>query len=220
MATIYVSERLLALIVAGLLVDGCFAQRLPPRASPALRNPGPSATGTASWYGPGFDGHRTSSGSIYDQEDLSAASTLFPLGTRLMVTNLANGHSVEVLVNDHGPYVNGRDLDLSHRAALVLGIVKPGTARVRMDVLSTPPGGPVFGPRYFVQVGSFTDQADAERLGDRLGCYYDDVRIIEATSETNRYYRVRMGVFADRASAEQRALTVSRIGLHPVIITE
>jgi len=220
MATIYVSERLLALIVMGLLVEGCFAQRLPPRSSPAVPNPGRSATGIASWYGPGFDGRRTSSGSIYDQEDLSAASTLFPLGTQLMVTNLANGHSVEVLVNDHGPYVNGRDLDLSHRAALVLGIVKPGTARVRMDVLRTPPGGPVFGPRYFVQVGSFTDLADAERLGERLGRYYDDVRIIEAIWEANRYYRVRMGMFADRASAEQRALTVSRIGMHPIIITE
>lgn len=220
MAAIRVSERVSALIVMGLLVEGCLAQRLPPRSSPASLNSGRSATGIASWYGPGFSGRRTSSGSIYNQEDLSAASTLFPLGTRLMVTNLANGHSVEVLVNDHGPYVNGRDLDLSHRAALVLGIVKPGTARVRMDVLSTPPGGPAFGPRYFVQVGSFTNPANAQRLGERLGRYYDDVRITEATSEANRYYRVRMGMFVDRISAEQRALTVSRIGLRPVIITE
>jgi rare lipoprotein A len=137
-----------------------------------------------------------------------------------MVTNLANGKSAEVLVNDHGPYVNGRDLDLSHRAAELLGIIKPGVARVRMDVLSSPPGGPVFGARYFVQVGSFTDAANAERLRALLQRYYDDVRIIEATSETNRYYRVRMGMFTDRPSAELRALTVSRIGLRPVIITE
>jgi rare lipoprotein A len=157
---------------------------------------------------------------IYNQDDLSAASTLFPLGTKLTVTNLTNGSSVEVLVNDHGPYVDGRDLDLSHRAALVLGIVKSGTAPVRMEVLSTPPGGPPLGPRYFVQVGSFADPANARRLGERLGRDYDDVRIIETTSEANRYYRVRMGMFMDRISAEQRALTVSRVGLHPVIITE
>jgi rare lipoprotein A len=136
------------------------------------------------------------------------------------VTNLANGRSVQVVINDHGPYVRGRDLDLSRRAALLLGIIKPGTARVRIDVLSTPPGGPVFGQRYFVQVGSFADPANAQRLGDQLRRYYDDVRIIESTSEENRYYRVRMGMFLDRGSAEQRALTVSRIGLHPVIITE
>jgi len=210
----------LALIVVGSLLEGCFAQRFPPRSSPPALNAPRSVIGIASWYGPGFDGRRTSSGSIYNQEDLSAASTLFPLGTQLEVTNLANGHSVEVLVNDHGPYVNGRDLDLSHRAATVLGVVKPGIARVRMDVLSTPPGGPAFGPRYFVQVGSFTDPANARRLGERLGRFYDDVRIIEATSEANRCYRVRMGMFADRADAERRALDVSRIGLRPVIITE
>ena len=216
MAVIGIRARILGLIVVGLLVEGCFAQRSPPE----VITSGRSVTGIASWYGPGFNGHRTSGGSIYNEDDLSAASTLFPLGTQLAVTNLANGRSVEVLVNDHGPYIDGRDLDLSHRAALVLGIIKPGTARVRMDVLSTPPGGPPLGPRYFVQIGSFTDPANAQRVVERLGRYYDDVSIIEATFEANRYYRVRMGMFLDRASAEQRALIVSRIGLRPVIITE
>ncbi len=212
--------RTLSLIVVGSLVAGCSVQRSSQRPSWTVLTTGTSVTGIASWYGPGFDGRRTSSGSIYNQEDLSAASTLFPLGTQLVVTNLTNGRSVEVLVNDHGPYVDGRDLDLSHRAALVLGIVKPGTARVRMDVLRTPPGGPPLGPRYFVQVGSFADPANARRLGEQLGRYYDDVRIVEAAFETNRCYRVRMGVFMDRPSAERRALTVSGIGLRPVIITE
>lgn len=219
MARIGIPERGLAIILTGWLVQGCFTQSSRGPSSPAASSPR-SVTGIASWYGPGFDGHRTSSGSIYNQQDLSAASMLFPLGTQLAVTNLANGQSVEVLVNDHGPYVNGRDLDLSHRAAEVLGIIKPGTARVRMDVLTTPPGGPAVGPRYFVQVGSFTDAANAQRLQAVLKRYYDDVRVVEATSAANRYYRVRMGMFADRASAEQRALTMSRIGLRPVIITE
>jgi rare lipoprotein A len=216
MAVVGIRARIFGLIVVGLLVEGCFVQR----PSPAVSTTSRSVTGIASWYGPGFNGRRTSSGSIYNQDDLSAASTFFPLGTQLMVTNLTNGRSVEVLVNDHGPYIDGRALDLSHHAALVLGIVKPGIAHVRMDVLSTPPGGPPLGPRYFVQVGSFTDLANARRVGEQLGRYYDDVSIVEATFEANRYYRVRMGMFIDRASAEQRALTVSHIGLQPVIITE
>jgi rare lipoprotein A len=215
-----IGVRMVALIAVGALIEGCSGQSAPPRSSPTAVANGRSVMGVASWYGPGFNGHRTSSGSIYNQDDLSAASTLFPLGTQLMVTNVLNGHSVEVRVNDHGPYVDGRDLDLSHRAALILGLVGPGTAPVRMDVLSTPPGGPAFGLRYFVQVGSFTDAANAQRLGEWLRRYYDDVRIIESTDEANRYYRVRMGMFMDRTSAEQRALTVSHIGLRPVIISE
>jgi rare lipoprotein A len=217
--TVGTSLRAVAIILMSALVGGCFtSQTAPPpiRQVPAAR----SLTGVASWYGPGFNGHRTSSGAIYNQEDLSAASTLFPLGTQLMVTNLANGRAVKVLVNDHGPYVNGRDLDLSHRAAMVLGMLKPGIARVRMDVVSATPGGPPVGPRYFVQVGSFTDPANAQRVGEQLERYYDDVQVIEATSDVSRYYRVRMGMFTDRTSAEQRALTITHIGFRPMIISE
>jgi rare lipoprotein A len=210
----------LAFIVAGSMIEGCFSQQRGPGSSAASWTTGHSIIGVASWYGPGFDGRRTSSGSIYNQNDLTAASTFIPLGSELRVTNLSNGSSVQVVVNDHGPYVDGRDIDLSHRAALILGIVRPGTARVRIDVLSTPSGGPTFGPRYFVQVGSFTDAANAQRLGDRLGRYYDDVRIVEATYEANRYYRVRMGMFTDRITAEERATAVTHIGLSPVIISE
>ncbi len=220
MAVVGICARLFAGIVVGLLVEGCFTPQPAPPPLPALPVSGHSVTGIASWYGPGFNGRHTSSGASYNQDDLSAASTLFPLGTQLLVTNLTNGRSVEVLVNDHGPFVDGRSLDLSYRAALALGVVKPGTARVRMDVLSTPPGGPPLGPRYFVQVGSFSDLANAKRIGAQLGRYYNDVHIVEVTLEANRYYRVRMGMFTDRVSAERRAQTVSQIGLRPVIITE
>jgi rare lipoprotein A len=191
----------------------------------AVRPPAPSAqvssvTGVASWYGPGFLGHRTSSGAVYDQEDLTAASTLFPLATHLLVTNLANGRAVEVTVNDHGPYVKGRQIDLSRKAARVLGVIGPGTANVRMDMLTTPAGGPAIGERFFVQVGSFADSGNARLMQQRLAAAYPDVHIETAEAGANRYYRVRMGAFMNRQDAEGRAGRVASLGYPAVIITE
>jgi rare lipoprotein A len=178
--------------------------------------------GVASWYGPGFDGHRTASGEVYNQEDMTAASNLFPLGTRLMVTNLENHRSAEVRINDRGPFRKGRKLDLSHAAACVLGIVNPGTARCRMEVLSTPPGTMIAagGPRYFVQVGSFAAPANAEALRGKLASYYPDVRIDPLDGSRHRYYRVRMGAFATRDQAEARAQESAHLGLPMLVVSE
>jgi rare lipoprotein A len=180
----------------------------------------PSVVGMASWYGPGFNGHRTSSGEIYDQDDLTAASTLFPLGTRLLVTNLTDGRSVEVIINDHGPFAKDRAIDLSRRAARVLGMIGPGTARVRMEVLATPPGGPALGQRYFVQIGSFSDRDNARRVEQQFAGQYSDVHVEEAQGSASRYYRVRMGAFSTRQAAEERAAYISRFGYPIVIIAE
>ena len=216
--------RLLAFLILSMLA-ACSTERssapLPAPVVSSAHKGGPGQiVAVASWYGPGFNGHRTSSGAIYDQDDLTAASTLFPIGSRLLVTNPANRRSVEVLINDHGPYVNGRQLDLSHRAASTLGIVKPGTAPVLIDILRTPPDGPPLGLRYFVQVGSFADPLNARRIGGRLANYYPDVRVVEVESGENSYYRVRMGAFMDPRAARKRAAAVSSFGFKPVIITE
>jgi rare lipoprotein A len=212
--------RAYALVVMGVAFAACAVQRPTPLVSPPSSVLRPSVIGIASWYGPGFNGHRTSSGEIYNQEDLTAASILFPLGTRLMVTNLANGRAVEVTINDHGPYVKGREIDLSRRAARVLGMLGPGTARVRMDVMRTPDGGPPIGERYFVQVGSFSSAANARRMGARLAERYPDVRVVEADAGESRYYRVRMGAFASRQAARERAARVTGLGVPVIIITE
>src|SRR5207237_27842 len=87
--------------------------------------------GVASWYGPGFHGNRTANGEIYDQYELTAAHPSLPLGTRVMVTNLENGRAVQVRINDRGPFVGGRAIDLSYAAARTIGMVGPGTVRVR-----------------------------------------------------------------------------------------
>src|SRR5215470_15682623 len=94
--------------------------------------------GIASWYGPGFHGRRTANGEIYDQYELTAAHQTLPLGTRVMVTSLANGRSVEVRINDRGPFVGGRVIDLSYAAASVIDMIGPGTAMVRVEVLDAP----------------------------------------------------------------------------------
>jgi rare lipoprotein A len=92
-------------------------------------------TGTASWYGPGFDGRATSDGEIYDMNQLSAAHKTLPLPSVVQVTNLQNGRALRVRVNDRGPFVDGRVIDLSRRAAQLLGFEETGTAPVRVKIL-------------------------------------------------------------------------------------
>jgi len=91
--------------------------------------------GQASWYGPGFHGKKTASGEIFDQGRLTAAHKTLPLGTKAKVTNLENGNSVEVEINDRGPYVGDRVIDLSHAAANALGFVESGLTLVRIEPL-------------------------------------------------------------------------------------
>lgn len=97
-------------------------------------------SGKASWYGPRFHGKPTASGEVFDQGLLTAAHNTLPLGSRAKVTNLANGNSVEVKINDRGPFVPGRIIDLSHAAAGALGIVESGVAQVRVEVLAVSVG--------------------------------------------------------------------------------
>ncbi len=111
---------------------------------PAPRSPKPSLprppriveTGMASWYGPGFHGKTTASGEIFNQERLTAAHPRLPWGSRVKITNLTNGKSVEVRINDRGPFVKGRIIDVSRAAARTLGMVESGIAHVRVEWLS------------------------------------------------------------------------------------
>jgi rare lipoprotein A len=137
--------------IALVVATGCSPVRRPQVVSSAAPAIGEAQEGTASWYGPGFHGRRTSSGEPYDQYDLTAAHRTLPLGTWVLVTNERNGRSVRVYVNDRGPYVDGRVIDLSYGAATAIGMVGPGTVPVRIVVLGTePPSEPqsvLFGER-------------------------------------------------------------------------
>lgn len=94
-------------------------------------------TGIASWYGPSFHGKKTASGETYDQNELTAAHKKLPLGSQATVTNLETGKSVNVEINDRGPYVPGRKIDLSKEAARQLGILQDGTSKVRIEATAS-----------------------------------------------------------------------------------
>jgi rare lipoprotein A len=176
-------------------------------------------TGLASWYGPGFHGNRTSSGEIYDQNDLTAAHRSLPLGTRVAVTSLHNGKSVEVRINDRGPFVDGRIIDLSHAAARTLDLIGPGTAPVRLEVLGRT-ASRLPAAAFAVQVGSFADRSNAQRLKSQLAQRFEDVRLTTLESETGRYYRVRIGRFARRSEALGLARVVAPLGLTAIIVED
>ena len=107
--------------------------------TPGLSRVPNAEEGTASWYGPGFDGKQTANGEVFDTTKLTAAHQTLPFNTLLRVTNLENGRVVVVRVNDRGPFVGGRILDLSQAAAEKLDMVGSGTARVRLELLSEMP---------------------------------------------------------------------------------
>ncbi len=207
------------------LLAGCAPMRTTPPAPPPVIDG--VQLGVASWYGPGFHGNRTANGEIYDQYELTAAHRTLPLGTRVMVTNLSNGRAVEVRINDRGPFVGGRAIDLSYAAACVLHVVGPGTARVRIEVL--PPatqvaertGAPPQPPpvRYLVQVASLADPARAQHLRRVLGTRFPDAHVALLDTDATRYYRVLMGPYALRAAAAARSEMMTRLG-YPVVIME
>ena len=123
-------------------LGGCSGKHEPvphPPLLPGHEKPAPTGTpsiiqiGTASWYGPGFHGHETASGERFNQHALTAAHRTLPLGTEAKVTNLTTGQSVIVKINDRGPYVKGRHLDLSRAAAKQIGLTKKGVAKVKIE---------------------------------------------------------------------------------------
>ncbi len=173
--------------------------------TPLLSAEGFTEEGLASWYGKDFHGRRTSNGEVYNMYAMTAAHKLLPMGTRLRVTNLDNGRSLEVRINDRGPFVRSRILDLSYQAANQLGMLGQGTAHVRIESLSGVPGyhnGDMAGS-FYVQIGSFTQRENAMRLLDeqrRRG--RDGGRVEAAEVGGERFWRVQLGPYGSLRQAE------------------
>ncbi|MFQ5817738.1 MAG: septal ring lytic transglycosylase RlpA family protein [Terriglobia bacterium] len=187
---------LLVVVVALAALGGC-RRKAAPRAPTDVRLPsirtGESETGLASWYGDPFHGRPTASGEIFDKRKFTAAHRTLPFHTWVRVTNLENSRFTTVRINDRGPFIQGRIIDLSQATAQALAMVGAGTALVRLDVIQKPDGEPSPHARYAVQVGAFLVRENAERLRRSLAKDFRNVSIESYDAPDGRYFRVRVG---------------------------
>lgn len=206
-------------------------RRLAPDAAPL-----PNAyeeSGTASWYGggDGFAGKPTASGEIFDPSQLTAAHKTLPLGTWLEVEDLENHRKVIVKVNDRGPFIRGRILDLSKAAAERLGMLGTGTAEVRIRAVdlndkpvSLDPSEDRKNP-YTIQVAALRDAQNVQRLREALEADFGAVTLQEAVSSGGvTVHRVRVGSYTSREEAEKAAQQITKRlkdrGVDPFITRE
>jgi rare lipoprotein A len=208
------AKALILLLGGAGLLTSC-ARLIPPSSGG-----GHELSGLASWYGEDFHGRRTSSREIYNMFEMTAAHKTLPFGTRLMVTNLNNGKTVAVRINDRGPFVGERIIDLSYAAASMIDMVGVGVAPVRLDILTegSRAAAPAF-PRYSVQVGSFAYEDNARELERRLRAKYPDVVLSPYRSATRTYYRVRVKA-KDRDASLRIAQVLSGDGYKVILIEE
>ncbi len=175
--------------------------------------------GKASWYGKKFHGRKTANGEIYNMHAMTAAHKTLPLGTYVRVHNLENKREVEVRVNDRGPFVRGRIIDLSYKAAKKIGIVGPGTAMVEVVALGatkqkskkgaeaafTP--GDYYTGNFTFQVGAFTNRENAVKLQQKLDQKYKNAHIVTYNNGYETFYRVRVG----KCSSLEKAIEYENI---------
>ena len=211
------------LIVVFFLLTACaprhrivYERRTPPPEKGAIekRESRGVQQGIASWYGADFHGKQTSSGEVYDMYQLTCAHNTLPLGTMVMVTNLENGKSVELKVNDRGPFVKGRIIDVSYAAAQMLGMWEKGTVSVKVEVIGS---AVELVQRFTLQVGSFVDEINAQRLAEQLRKNFENVTIATLETPTQKYHRVRVGQFDTRESAWVMAEKLSQMGFKVLV---
>jgi rare lipoprotein A len=207
---------LVGVFAVTLLLSGCGGHKIargqpvPPPPSIATEEPAPATSSTpsappvasrntkpiyveigyASWYGPPYHNRRGANGEIYNQNAMTAAHRTLPLNSLVRVTNLSTGNSALVRITDRGPFVEDRIVDLSLAAAKAVDVWRPGTAEVKLEVLSTP--APISeGGRWCVQIGAFHSEHDARKLKEKLQDRYEDANVIQFTGPTGEWVRIR-----------------------------
>ena len=194
-----------------------------------------SQQGVASWYGTKFHGRKTSSGEKYDMYQMTAAHKTLPLPSYVKVTNLHNNKQVIVKVNDRGPFVDGRIIDLSYAAAQKLDIISNGTAEVQIETITTT--STISEPNnhqaadisaintaspssaFYVQLGAFSQRTHAERLVQTLTSQaITPVTISSSNESSNNLFRVRIGPFTDRQQMQSMETRLSELGYEQAYI--
>lgn len=206
--------------------------------------------GIASWYGTKFHGRRTSSGEAYDMYQMTAAHKSLPLPTYAEVTNLDNGRKIVVKINDRGPFVDGRIIDLSYTAAIKLGIDKKGTGRVELRTITFPEHGgravakavPLAAPfkitkiesiptslqeerpsrsLIYLQMGSFSERENMQRMFNRLiDASVSNVTILQPNT-ASPYFRLRIGPLLSRNHADNMAVQLQTMGFgKPYVVVD
>ncbi len=222
-------HRGLALALVAALGWGCAGPRTPGSYQvrgqtyvPLTTATGFSEVGLASWYGPGFHGRPTASGEPYDMYGRTAAHKLLPLGTTIRVTDLTSHRAVTARVNDRGPFVEGRVVDLSYALARDLDLLARGTTRVRVEALAgpggtPPPGSSLPGP-FAWQVGAFGVEANAWGLARDLEADFGVVVVSAAPQADTVLHRVRVGRYTSVREAEEAKARLLARGLRPFLI--
>jgi rare lipoprotein A len=178
-------------------------------------------TGIASWYGEDFHGKKTANGETYDMHAMTAAHRTLPFGTRVRVTNLGNRSQTEVRINDRGPFIPGRIIDLSRSGAKELGMLGPGTARVLVEAVGFAPGAAQsIAGVYAIQAGAFQERENAYRFRDELAKRHPRVRVVLWETLSKRFYRVRLGAFRTEEEAKAYAEKLRRENLSGFVVRE
>ena len=209
---------LITLLLCGLPI-GCSKKKVhvstpvgsaPASGSETLEDP----VGYASWYGDPYHGRRTSNGEIYNKFEMTAAHRTLAFDTVVKVNNLENGKEVTVRINDRGPFVKDRIIDLSYAAARTIDMVGPGTAKVRLELLKVVPNPyPIS-----IQVGSFRENGNAVKLQRELSQKYSPVLVEEYKSHDGKLFRVMVGRFTSEQEARQTRNDLRKLDLNGLMV--
>ena len=175
--------------------------------------------GQASWYGEEYHGRKTANGETYDMYAMTAAHRTLPFHTRVRVSNLENGKKVELRINDRGPFISGRIIDLSYSGARAIGMLEKGTAKVNIEAMGSADPFSIKG-NFAIQVGAFAERENAERFQRELEKKYSHVHTVLWESNVRRLYRVRLGGFRTEAEARQASDSLRKENLSGFVVRE